>query len=96
MDTDKIFEKPFMPLRGLTYHYPGAVVSEIDRELLENTKVTLINLPIREQVSPNNPPLGLVHLGARLQEFGVDVSIVDLNIYRINDAVSKKRNLPKL
>lgn len=61
---------------------------------LQGIKVTLINMPIREEAKPNNPPLGPLSLAARLISHGVEVSIVDLNAYRIIDEDSKKRGLP--
>ncbi len=76
------------------YVNPSSVVDDIDKTILSGTKVTLINLPIREQALPNNPPLGLALLASQLQRYGVDVIIIDLNSYRIHDPDSKRRQLP--
>jgi radical SAM superfamily enzyme YgiQ (UPF0313 family) len=67
--------------------------SEMQRTALKGLKVTLINMPIREQASPNNPPVGPALLAARLREFGCDPYIIDLNIYRIKDDVACARGL---
>ncbi len=50
----------------------------------KGAKVILINMPIREKAKPNNPPLGLLSLAARLKSYEVIVNIIDLNAYRIN------------
>lgn len=42
-------------------------------------KVLLINPPIRENVPPNNPPLGLLYIAAMLEKHGHHCDICDLN-----------------
>ena len=49
------------------YKHPGDIVDDIDIKKLKGTKVTFINLPIREQAVPNNPPMGPALLAARLK-----------------------------
>jgi radical SAM superfamily enzyme YgiQ (UPF0313 family) len=71
------------------YFNPSSIIDGIDKTILGGTKVTLINLPIREQATPNNPPLGLALLASQLQRYGVEVNIIDLNSYRIQDSDSK-------
>mgnify|MGYP001208449825 CR=1 FL=1 len=75
------------------YYNPSSIINGIDKTVLGGTKVTLINLPIREQALPNNPPLGLALLASQLQRYGVDVNIIDFNSYRIHDSDSKMRQL---
>lgn len=60
---------------------------------LANVKVLLVNLPIREGAPPNCAPLGVALLAARLLQHGVDVSIVDLNAYRVHDGPASARGL---
>lgn len=76
-----------------TYTHPGGLLDQINPKDLEGAKVTFINMPIREQAAPNNPPMGPALLAARLQGFGVEARIIDLNAYRIEDEESKRRNL---
>ncbi len=65
----------------------------MNRQSLRGAKVTLINMPIREQARPNNPPVGPALLAARLREYGAEPCIIDLNIYRIQDEEAKRRGL---
>ncbi|MFQ5584968.1 MAG: B12-binding domain-containing radical SAM protein, partial [Calditrichia bacterium] len=60
---------------------------------IKGAKITFINMPLRESALPNTPPLGPALLAARLRQFGAIPTIIDLNSYRINDALSEKRNL---
>ena len=75
------------------YIHPYSVIKDILPKDLYETKVTFINMPIREQALPNNAPLGPGLLAARLEAYGVEVNIIDLNVYRIKDQISIKRNL---
>ena len=75
------------------YVHPADILGDIDVNELKGTKVTFINLPIREQAVPNNPPMGPALIAARLQKYGVEVQIIDLNAYRIKDDIAKSRNL---
>ena len=81
-------------LKNNSYTHPGDILDEIDVKVLKGTKVTFINLPIREQAVPNNPPMGPALLAARLQKYDVEVNIIDLNAYRIKDELAESRNLP--
>ena len=60
---------------------------------LKGVKATFINMPIREQAKPNNPPVGPALLAARLRAFGAEPTIIDLNIYRIKDEEAARRGL---
>jgi radical SAM superfamily enzyme YgiQ (UPF0313 family) len=75
------------------YIHPYSVTKDISPKDLYKTKVTFINMPIREQALPNNAPLGPGLLAARLEAYGVEVNIIDLNVYRIKDHISIKRGL---
>jgi len=75
------------------YVHPYEVIKDLVSTDLEGAKVTLINMPIREQAKPNNAPLGPGLLAARLLRYGVEVNIVDLNAYRIVDDDSDRRGL---
>ncbi|MBO6756968.1 MAG: radical SAM protein [Roseibium sp.] len=72
---------------------PGAFLDSLERNALKGVKVTFINMPIREQAKPNNPPAGPALLAARLREYGAEPTIIDLNIYRIKDAEAERRGL---
>ena len=65
------------------YTHPGDIVDDNNPRDLKGTKVTLINLPIREQAKPNNPPMGPALIAARLLAYEAEVNIIDLNVYRI-------------
>jgi radical SAM superfamily enzyme YgiQ (UPF0313 family) len=64
------------------YYHPFDIVNNIHRSQLKGTKVTFINMPIREHAKPNNPPMGPALLAARLLDYDADVHIIDLNAYR--------------
>ena len=61
--------------------------SEIIKEL-EGLTFTFVNMPLRESAPPVVAPEGPALLASRLREYGVDVSILDLNAYRIKDKYS--------
>ncbi len=84
-------KKVFKPEK---YFFPGDVIENIRKSDIKGAKVTIINMPIREQAKPGNPPMGPALLAARLRLYDVQVNIVDLNAYRIEDEVAKLRNLP--
>lgn len=56
--------------------------------------VVFINMPLRELAPPNVPPLGPALLASILRNQEVDVSILDLNAYRIKDEIASKKGLP--
>ncbi len=60
---------------------------------LNGVKVCFINMPLRETAKPNTPPQGPGLMAARLEQYGADVSIIDLNGDRIHDALSFKKGL---
>ena len=76
-----------------TYTHPGDIINDIDKKELQGTRVTLINLPIREQAIPNSPPMGPAFLAGCLQKYNVEVNIIDLNSYRIRDELAECKNL---
>ena len=75
------------------YLHPGDVIEGICADDLRGVKVLVINLPIREQATPNNPPLGPAFLIARLKQYGVETKMIDLNAYRIKDKLAEQRGL---
>lgn len=85
VSTAQAFSTPAMMLQAHTYHHAAAVIAQLTKQDLKGAKVMLINMPIREQARPNNAPLGLALLAARLQQYEVDVVILDLNAYRLCD-----------
>lgn len=60
---------------------------------MKKLKVLLINMPLRESALPNCAPLGPALLAARLKNDGHNITIVDLNVYRIKDEVATYRGL---
>jgi radical SAM superfamily enzyme YgiQ (UPF0313 family) len=61
---------------------------------LKGTSIVFINMPLREAATPNVPPQGPLLLSARLREHGANVTIIDLNAYRIKDDIANAKNLP--
>jgi len=75
--------------------HPADVIAEITPASLGGLRVLFINMPLRESARPNTTPEGPLLLATRLQmQYGVEVSIVDLNAYRIQDTQAQLRNLP--
>lgn len=60
---------------------------------LSGIKVTLVHVPVREQAVPNNAPLGVGLLAARLEQHGAEVHILDLNVRRPVWTISEARGL---
>ncbi|MBI2100034.1 MAG: radical SAM protein [Candidatus Vogelbacteria bacterium] len=72
---------------------PVDVVSALDYHALEGLKILYLNMPLRESAKPNNAPLGPGLLASRTRMYGAEVSILDLNAYRLEDeAVKDKPN----
>lgn len=80
--------------------HPAELLKNIGQKDIQGAKVLFINMPLRESARPNTTPEGPLLMATRLKvHYGVDVSIIDLNAYRIRDAVWQKRidsgeNLP--
>ncbi|WP_346915670.1 radical SAM protein [uncultured Roseibium sp.] len=72
---------------------PTSFPDTLGSNALKGVKVLLINMPIREQARPNNPPVGPALLAGRLRAYGAEPNIVDLNIYRIQDEEAARRGL---
>ena len=51
--------------------------------ILEDIKITFVNMPLRESAMPNVPPEGPGILAAIVRQYGAEPSIIDLNAYRI-------------
>ena len=51
-------------------------------------------MPLRESACPNTPPEGPLILASILKKYDHEVSLLDLNAYRIKDAISEGRSLP--
>ena len=68
--------------------HPSDRVAELDFNGLSHVRVVIINLPLRESARPNVPPQGPGLMAARLRQYGADVSLIDLNGYRITDKIS--------
>lgn len=73
--------------------HPSDLVAELDFHSLEHVRVVIINLPLRESARPNVPPQGPGLMAARLRQHGAEVSLIDLNGYRITDKVSQGQGL---
>ena len=73
--------------------HPSNFVSQLGYDALKGINVAFINMPLRETAKPNTPPQGPGLMASRLRQYGADVSIIDLNAYRIRDEVAARRNL---
>ena len=86
-----------MPIPILTKlaspHHPADVIGEIHPNELRGLKVLFVNMPLRESALPDNTPEGPLILAAILRELGAEVTIMDLNAYRIQDEDATRRGL---
>ncbi len=73
--------------------HPSDRVALLPRNALSGMHVCFINMPLRESARPNTPPQGPALMAARLREYGANVTIVDLNAYRITDTFAHERSL---
>lgn len=63
--------------------HPTTITGEIRHQDIEGTKIVFINMPLRESAQPTTTPEGPLLLATNLiRNYGVDVSIIDLNVYR--------------
>jgi radical SAM superfamily enzyme YgiQ (UPF0313 family) len=74
--------------------HPADVIRTVGFNEFEGLSVCFINMPLRETAMPTVIPEGPLILGAILRKYGVDVSLLDLNAYRIKDELSKSKELP--
>jgi len=74
--------------------HPADIIQDISEKDLKGMKALFINMPLRESAVPNTTPQGPLLLATNLRDtYGVDVSVVDLNGYRIKDELADKRGL---
>ena len=74
--------------------HPADVIGTVGFNEFKGLSVCFINMPLRETAMPTVIPEGPLILGAILRKYGVDVSLLDLNAYRIKDELSKSKELP--
>ena len=72
---------------------PAQIVQNYPNNLLDNVKVTFINMPLRETALPNTPPEGPAILSSIIRKYGGEPHILDLNGYRIKDEIAHKKGL---
>src|SRR3989344_993216 len=78
-----------------TLPHPSQIVKDIGPNDLQGMTVVFINMPLRESARPNTTPEGPLLLATNLRNnYGVSVSVIDLNAYRIKDEEATKRGLP--
>lgn len=80
-----------MSLPGL---HPAEVIGVVGPNEFKGLSACFINMPLRETAMPSVLPEGPLILGAILRKYGVDVSVIDLNAYRIQDELSESKGLP--
>lgn len=88
--------KPIIPIVGgyITVH-PAKIIKDISKHELAGARVVFINMPLRESAPPVVTPEGPLLLATNLiQNYDVLATIIDLNGYRIKDALAESRNLP--
>jgi len=72
-------------MKSCDYIHPADIIKDIKPADLRGLNVVFINMPLREAAAPNNTPQGPLLLATNLRDnYEVNVSIVDLNGYRIN------------
>ena len=72
---------------------PTELIQEYGPNTFKGLKITFINMPLRESACPNTPPEGPGILAAIARQYGAEPSIIDLNGYRIKDALASARGL---
>ena len=78
-----------------TFPHPSQIVKDIGPNDLRGMNVAFINMPLRESARPNATPEGPLLMATNLRDnYGVSVSVIDLNAYRIRDEDAHKRGLP--
>jgi len=87
MTTLAIAEVP--QIRRAVKVHPSQTVAGMKFGDLNGLRILFINMPLRESAKPNNPPLGPGLLAARARQYGAEVSILDLNAYRIQDEAAR-------
>ncbi len=86
--TLNVVQPPKVPI------HPSEVVKDIRAKDLEGLKVVFINMPLRETAKPNTTPEGPLLLATNLrQNYGVEATVIDLNAYRIEDDLAKRKGL---
>lgn len=73
--------------------HPSDIVAEMTFGDLKGLRILFINMPLRESAKPNTPPQGPGLLAARTRQYGAEVSLVDLNAYRIPDEAARLNGL---
>jgi radical SAM superfamily enzyme YgiQ (UPF0313 family) len=74
--------------------HPSSIIKDITHKDLLGLNVVFINMPLRETAPPNTTPEGPLLMATRLiKEYGVNATIIDLNGYRIKDALANSRGL---
>ena len=79
-------------LNNIPFH-PADVIGEISPNEFRGIRATFVNMPLRESAKPNVTPEGPLILAAILRQYGADVSLVDLNVYRIHDEEARRAEL---
>jgi len=87
MTTLAIAEVP--QIRRAVKVHPSQAVAGMKFDDLKGLRILFINMPLRESAKPNTPPQGPGLLAARTRQYGAEVSIVDLNAYRIQDETTR-------
>ena len=80
-------------IRNHSYVNPREVIRGISARDIKGARVMLVNMPLRESAVPNCAPNGIALLASRLKLYEVEVVLVDLNAYRIKDAIAEARGL---
>ena len=71
--------------------HPADIIKNITHEDIAGTKVVFIVMPLRESAVPTDLPEGVLLLATNLiKNYGVEATIIDLNAYRIKDALAEK------
>lgn len=74
--------------------HPADVVREITHRDIGDATVLFINMPLRETARPTATPEGPLLMATNLRDnYGVAVTVIDLNAYRIEDTLAQQRGL---
>lgn len=86
--------QPVQSFAARTHVHPADVRRGIGPKELEGSSAVFINMPLRESAVPTDIPEGILLLATNLvRNYGVEATIIDLNAYRIKDALARQRGL---
>ncbi len=80
-----IKEPPSVSTKHPAHIHPEEIVKGITATEIEGARIVFINMPLRQSAQPTTTPEGPLLMATNLiRNYGVNASIIDLNVYRNN------------